>query len=63
MFAGDSEYPRRPWLMTPITDDAEGTPEAKYPWDRTLHYTPERRATITMACRVLHNLALDLKCN
>lgn len=70
--------------MTPITDAAEGTPEAKYTtihgkarvvientfgrlknrWrclckDRTLHYTPERCASIIMACSVLHNLALD----
>lgn len=70
--------------MTPITDAAEGTPQAKYTtihgkarvvientfgrlknrWrclskDRTLHYTPERCASIIMACSVLHNLALD----
>ncbi|KAM3966291.1 putative nuclease HARBI1 [Aphomia sociella] len=27
---GDSGYPQRPWMMTPIPDAVEGSPEAKY---------------------------------
>ncbi|KAL4718437.1 hypothetical protein ACJJTC_010371 [Scirpophaga incertulas] len=29
-FLGDSGYSQMPWMMTPITDAVEGTPEAKY---------------------------------
>lgn len=27
---GDSDYPQRPWLMTPVRDAAPGTQEANY---------------------------------
>lgn len=82
-FSGDSGYPRRPWLMTPILNAVEGSREERYTqkhvqarnciercfgllkarWrcllrDRVLHYHPHVASNITMACCVLHNIAL-----
>ncbi|CAB3222835.1 unnamed protein product [Arctia plantaginis] len=81
---GDSGYPQRPWLMTPILNAVGGSREERYTqkhvqacnciersfgllkarWrcllrDRALHYHPHVASSITMACCVLHNIALQ----
>ncbi|CAH2090586.1 unnamed protein product [Euphydryas editha] len=80
---GDSGYPQRPWLMTPILNALPGSQEEIYTsrhvqarnciercygllksrWrcllkDRTLHYHPYVASKISLACCVLHNIAV-----
>lgn len=50
MIVGDSGYPQRPWLMTPILDAADGTPANKY---NTIH--GKTRVTIENAFGRLKN--------
>ncbi|XP_045493505.1 putative nuclease HARBI1 [Colias croceus] len=83
---GDSGYPQRAWLMTPILNAEPGSRAEVYTtrhlqarnciercfgvlkarWrcllkHRTLHYHPRVASEVTIACCVLHNIALDAK--
>ncbi|KAL4714269.1 hypothetical protein ACJJTC_009621 [Scirpophaga incertulas] len=58
-FLGDSGYPQRPWMMTPITDAVEGTPEAKYTTTHGKARVVIENTFGRLKNSVLHNLALD----
>ncbi|KAL4719626.1 hypothetical protein ACJJTC_014713 [Scirpophaga incertulas] len=50
---GDSGYPQRPWLMTPILDAVPESEEDRY------NKRHRKARVIILACSVLHNLCIN----
>ncbi|KAJ8915467.1 hypothetical protein NQ315_003230 [Exocentrus adspersus] len=60
---GDSGYPQKPYLMTPIINVDPGTPEYRYTRQHILarnaiEYKPYIAGDIANACAILHNICI-----